>query len=83
MAMRMSYTLVKVIGEGLVGLDHPEYGRQIWSRCKVRKIWDCKASEKRIRPGEGAWRPVTNGQNRMHRISNFGMNYLLDINEPA
>ncbi len=79
----MKYQLVKVMSEGLVGLTHPKYGRQMWHRCKVRKYWDCEVSDRRIHPSDNAWRPVTNGQNRMHRISNYGMVWLLDINEPA
>ena len=72
-----NYSLVKVMSESLVGLDHVEYDFQLWSKGKVRKVWKCRTTAHRINKGDEAWLPVTNASNRMHRISNYGMAQLL------
>ena len=77
----MNYRLEKVINEGLVLLFHTAYGRQMWHTCTVRKRWECNVSGKYINSGEKAWRPITNGYNRMHRISNLGMARLSRVDD--
>lgn len=80
------YRLVKVMSVdenvdppevAIAVLDHPEYGRDIWPRCKVRKTWECQVSQSKINSGDTAYRPMTNGNNRMHRISKTGMAWLV------
>jgi hypothetical protein len=39
-----------------------------WSLCKVRKETVCYLSGRRIMAGTLAYRPITNGKMRMHRI---------------
>lgn len=61
------YSKVK-IGEGLYGLAHIRWGRQVWSKCKVRKDHLCTITTKLIKKGEQAYRPITNEGNRYERI---------------
>lgn len=63
------YTLVEIISDadGLVGLSS-EYGRQLWSRCKVRKQHSCQECEQSFPVGSEMYRPITNGYNRMRRL---------------
>ena len=68
----MNYYLVhslKYICEGLVGLEHIRWGRQLWSICKLRKDHKCVMTGKMIKKGEQAYRPITNAGNRYERIS--------------
>jgi len=62
------YSLIK-IGEGLYGLEHIRWGRQMWTICKVRKDHKCVMTEEPIKKGEQAYRPITNAGNRYERIS--------------
>lgn len=39
-----------------------------WSLCKVRKETVCYLTGRRIMAGTLAYRPITNGKMRMHRI---------------
>jgi len=59
---------IKRLGEGLYGLEHIQWGRQLWSKCKVRKDHKCVMTSKVIKKGEQAYRPITNGGNRYERI---------------
>jgi len=59
-------------------LRHYDHGTQIWVRAKMRKEWKCRVTEQPIRKGDIAWRPVTDANNRMHRISGGGISHLID-----
>ena len=57
------------LDEGLYGLRHVRWGRQLWTICKVRKDHKCVITGKAIKKGEQAYRPITtNGGNRYERI---------------
>ena len=81
--------MYKFIGAKFIGAmradlaktTHPEYGNQLWSKCTVRKSWTCVVSKELIKKGYVAFRPITNGYNRMHRISLTGMAILLKRHE--
>ena len=64
----LSYSLV-MLGEGLYGLEHIRWGRQLWTICKVRKDHKCVITGVEIKKREQAYRPITNGGNRYERIS--------------
>lgn len=68
-----SYKYIKAIGDGVVVLKSSECGEQVWTLCKPRKDHQCVVAEERIRKGDEAYRPITNGYNRMERISKVGM----------
>ena len=63
------YRLVARLNDGVVRMDHPTYGRQLWASGKTRgrtkKCADCK---KEIPPKVLAWHPITNALNRMDRL---------------
>ena len=67
MSYYLLYSLTR-LGEGLYGLEHIRWGRQLWTICKVRKDHLCVMTSKQIREGEKAYRPITNGGNRYERI---------------
>ena len=69
--MKSYYLLysVKRLGEGLYGLEHIRWGRQLWTICKVRKDHKCVMTGVEIKKGEQAYRPITNGGNRYERIA--------------
>ena len=64
------------LADDLCGLIHPRYGRQIWSKVKMKKVAKCIVTGKPLGPGSIAYRPITNGSNRMRRISEEGMKEL-------
>jgi hypothetical protein len=69
----MSYKLAKRLAEGVVVLDHPKYGRTMWvtgktRRSRTRRAPNCEICKTELASGMLAWRPLTNGYNRMHRI---------------
>ncbi len=41
----------------------------LWSRCKLRKWAECGVSGEDIEPGSLAYRPISNGNQRMRRVS--------------
>lgn len=51
---------------------------QIWVRAQTRKDWECKITGQPIAKGAWGWRPITNANNRMHRISEAGMERLIE-----
>lgn len=53
------------------------YGVQLWVECKLRRAARCEVNSHEIPAGKHAWRPVTNANNRMHRISEEGMRDLV------
>lgn len=63
----LSYSLKK-LGEGLYGLEHIRWRRQLWTICKVRKDHKCAITGKAILKGSNAYRPITNAGNRYERI---------------
>ncbi len=62
------YTLVQTLSDGLVGLFSERYGRQLWSRCRMRKQHNCRGCKEVFSSGSQMYRPVTNGYNRMERL---------------
>lgn len=40
----------------------------LWDKCTLRKLTSCIYCGKSLPPKTAAWRPVTNGMNRMHRL---------------
>ena len=65
------YRFDRRLNEGLVRLEHPTFGVNLWHTAKVRKndkaCTDCKNV---IERGASGWRPITFGYNRMHRLCN-------------
>jgi len=62
------YTCVKMLSDGVVGLDS-EFGRQLFTVRTARKRWRaCAQCGAPIEKGSLCWGPVTNGLNRMHRL---------------
>lgn len=59
----------KKLSDGLWGIEHIRWGRQLWSICKVRKEHICVITGTEIKKGDSAYRPITNGGNRYERIS--------------
>lgn len=59
---------LKQLGEGLYGLEHIRWGRQLWAKAKARKDHKCVMTGKTISKGSNAYRPITNGGNRYERI---------------
>lgn len=62
--------------DGLYLILHQLYGKQLWVSVQVRKQHKCEITDKAIEPKDRAYRPMTNGYNRMHRISQAGMELL-------
>jgi hypothetical protein len=71
------YRLEQVLNENTVVLSS-KYGSQIWSKCKLRKDNTCEQTGIILIKGSGAFRPNTNGYNRMHRISINAMNIIIN-----
>lgn len=63
-------------GEGMMTLRSGYAARQPWAWCTIRKPVRCEVTATTIPKGARAWRPITNGRNRMHRISEEGMRRL-------
>ena len=64
---------VKRQSDGMVTLTfrrfNEVYAGQIWMRCKARKHTTCAVTDVEIKPGDMAYRPMTNAHNRMYRIA--------------
>jgi hypothetical protein len=59
--------------EGLLLMQHPRYGQQLWTLGryigrKKRKPKSCAGCGKLLEKKEEVWRPITNVSNRMDRI---------------
>lgn len=67
MNLYQELTITK-FGDGLYGLAHIRFGKQLWSICKVRKDHKCVMTGKLIKKGGQAYRPITNAGNRYERI---------------
>lgn len=64
----MSYRLAHETPNFVV-LKSASYSSKIWVEVKVRKDHRCaQCGEDNIKKGDNAWRPITHGGNRMHRI---------------
>lgn len=65
----MSYTLLAVMGPGMVRLSHPTHGTQLWTAVKLRGHDKCCAMcDRKLVSGDEAFSPITNGRNRMERL---------------
>ena len=73
------YKLEQIWQEDTVILTSSEYGRQIWCKCILRKNNICELTNIKLIKGNKAYRPITNGYNRMHRISEIAMKSICKI----
>ena len=78
-----NYSNAIQVAEGLARVKHFRWGWQLWAEIKTRKEITnsgrpkrCAATGKIIVKGEFVYRPMTNGYNRMDRISKEGMKLL-------
>lgn len=65
--MARRYYLVDELGR-LIVLESRGFPPKIWTECTVRKEHNCIVCDGKIVIGQRAHRPITNGNNRMHRI---------------
>ncbi len=77
------YIKVIKVAEELYRIKHIRYWWQLWAKCKTRKILGnsgrpktCAVTGNVISKGEFVYRPMTNGYNRMDRISEQGIQIL-------
>ena len=68
-----NYILEQILSENIFVLNS-EYGSQIWTKITLRKDNICEQTKIKLIKGTRAYRPNTNGYNRMHRISEIAMN---------
>lgn len=66
------YTLQKIISSDIIVLDGI-YGSKTWKRCRLRKDTECIETKIELSKGDEAYRPMSNGYDRMERISLVGM----------
>ena len=62
------YEVIFSPADGLMLITHPKHGRQLWARCKMRGHKNSRCAICGAVVGFEAFRPVTNGYNRMERI---------------
>ena len=62
------YRLVAVLNDGALRAASEKFGVQLFTRGVSRKDHRCEDCGQVIRRGEYAFRPLTNGYNRMHRM---------------
>ena len=72
----MNYKLEEKLSDELFVLSHPQHGIKTWALCRLRKQAKCILSGVLINKGEHAFRPITNGYDRMNRISVLAMSHL-------
>jgi hypothetical protein len=65
--MAVVYRFAKRLSAALVGLSS-QYGVQLWSAITLRKSKACFVCEIVMPRGAPAYRPITNGDNRMDRL---------------
>ena len=70
------YTFETRLSDDLCNVIHLRYGRQMWSKVKMRKIANCMVTGKPLGMGSVVYSPVTNSCNRGDRISQEGMTLL-------
>lgn len=63
--MMHPYCVVSVLNDSLVTIENYAYGCQMWTRVKLRTRKTCIQCHQDIEYG---WRPLTNKNNRMHRL---------------
>lgn len=62
-----AYRLRERLSADVVALDS-RHGSQVFTACRLRKKTRCCVCYAVLKPGAEAFRPVTNGNNRMDRI---------------
>ncbi len=78
----MSYRFVARLSPGLVRLSGGEFGMQLWSVGWARKDARCMHRTTcglALPKGTRTYRPITNGNNRMHRIGEACMALMEEI----
>ncbi len=63
------YQIYTASTDGIALIEHGRYGRQVWVRCALRKPATCAVTGRPMPAGATAFRPLTNQNNRMVRIS--------------
>ncbi len=74
------YKVEKILSEETVVLSS-KYGTQIWDLVKLRKNKICEQTKIELPKGSKAFRPITNGYNRMDRISKVAMTTIIDLSK--
>ena len=70
------YYFDRRLGDGIVKLFANGY-RDLWTRVRIRGMDKrCMVTGEVLKSGVHAWRPITNGNNRMDRISDAGIKQL-------
>ena len=70
------YRYIEMVSEQIHILTG-RYGAQVWTRGRKRGApVECEVTGETIESGTECYRPVSNGMNRMHRISKAGMERL-------
>lgn len=60
---------IQKLSDGLFGMKHIRWGRQLWCLCKMRKDHRCVITNTIIKKGQQAYRPITTSAgNRYERI---------------
>ncbi len=67
--MAVIYEFVTRLDKNLVIMTSDKYGEQMWAKCKARKKFTCVQYGIEFASGSLAYRPQTNGYNRMERMS--------------
>jgi hypothetical protein len=62
------YTHIDRLCKGAISLQHWSHGRQVWTLAFMRKKHVCRVCKQEIVSGAKAYRPITNSDNRYHRI---------------
>jgi hypothetical protein len=76
------YVLLNDLADGIVRLrwtnsrSISRWDDMLWTKVKLRKERKCAVTGAMIQKGSVAWSPVTNGNNRMDRISQEGIDLL-------
>lgn len=63
------YKITERLSDGIFGVCTTKYAHQTWVKVKLRKPVRCALTGIALEPGDLAIRPITNGSNRMARIS--------------
>jgi len=62
------YRIVAMLNDGALRATSEEFGTELFTRGAARKDHRCATCGDVISKGQAAWRPLTNGYNRMHRV---------------
>jgi RNase P subunit RPR2 len=63
--VKQSEPRIKVLGLARIARNHKT---ALWSICKLNKLHHCDKCKVALVVGERAWRPITNGNDRMNRL---------------